>query len=121
MSMFETVKCGPACTHCEEKDRRGIAVVTKMDYLGDVYPEATSIILYQGEWLVSALDPEGPRGTSVVARYPQDKVVGFRNMPCETQLYVHHVNQPPHVGTITPDMLEYLDTHGKQAREAVEQ
>jgi hypothetical protein len=91
---FETVKCGPECRNCDEQDRRGIAVVTQLDYFGDVYPEATSIILYQDEWIVHALDPDSTFGTSIVARYPKDKIVGFRNLPCETQLYVHHVDVP---------------------------
>lgn len=95
---FETVKCGPDCQNCEPEERLGIAIVTQYDHFGISYPEATSIILHEGQWLVSVLDPDSPHGTSVAATYPQDKVVGFRNIPCETQLYVHHVNLPDEEG-----------------------
>lgn len=91
---FKTVKCGPECENCEPDDRSGIAVVTQLDYFGDVYSEATSVILHEGEWIISALAPSAPFGSSVVARYPQDKVVGFRLCRCETQLYVHHIDLP---------------------------
>lgn len=91
----KTVTCGPDCEYCGyEEPRTGIAVVTQLDYFGDVYPEATTIALHQDEWLVQALDSDGSSGTKVVATYPKDKVLAFRYLPNELRLYAHHVLMP---------------------------
>lgn len=91
----KTVTCGSDCDYCGyEEPRTGVAVVTQLDYFGDVYPEATTIILHHDEWLVQSLDPDSNFGTKVVATYPRDKVVGFRFLPNELRLYSHTVLMP---------------------------
>lgn len=101
------VTCGPECEFCDD-EKRGIAVVTQLDYFGDVYPEATGVILYRDEWIVRAIDPDAEFGEVTVATYPKDKVVGIRNIPCETRLYSHMVleDDPKVTGIVAYDYMK---------------
>ena len=78
---FEVVTCGPDCD-CDSP-KTGIAVVTELDYFGEAYEDATTILLRGGEWVVY-----GPK-REVLATYPVEKVVGFRSVANEVAQYVH--------------------------------
>lgn len=99
-SHVKTVPCGPECEWCGPAV--GIAVSTSLDHIGDVYPEATDVVLRDGEWVVysydeGAWDQVGLAHQTVVARYPAADVVVIRNMPSVSRLFGHTVYDGPEV------------------------
>jgi hypothetical protein len=102
------VKCGPDCA-CDTP-KTGISI-GRFDSFGFPHPEATGVILdiRTNEWVVYVCDPDAPMYQAEAARYPVSEVEAIRYLPNETRLYSHTV--------IDDD----IDTHGTQARQAVEQ
>lgn len=102
-----TINCGPDC-ECDTP-KTGISI-GKMDSFGDPYPDAVDVILDNrtNEWVVYAYDPDAPFRYREAGRHPVADVQAIRYLPNETRLYAHTI-------------LDDLDPHDRQAREATEQ
>ncbi|MDQ0241178.1 hypothetical protein [Arthrobacter bambusae] len=88
---LQRVNCGPDCEYCGFPNR-GISI-GKIDYFGDEYPDATSIVLDKRakEWVVYVYDDDAPGHQREAKRYAADEVEVIRNVPVETRLYSHWI------------------------------